>query len=69
MDLLIRKVGKVTDALFALDVGDKVWMRGVHGNGYPLETYHNQHLIVVVGGTGVAPVKGRCAASANIRKR
>ncbi|MFE8711776.1 anaerobic sulfite reductase subunit AsrB [Aeromonas allosaccharophila] len=58
VDLLIRKVGKVTDALFALDVGDKVWMRGVHGNGYPLEAYRNQHLIVVAGGTGVAPVKG-----------
>jgi len=51
-------VSDYTDALFALDVGDKVWMRGVHGNGYPLETYRNQHLIVVAGGTGVAPVKG-----------
>ncbi|MGL5451026.1 MAG: anaerobic sulfite reductase subunit AsrB [Aeromonas sp.] len=58
VDLLIRKVGKVTDALFALDVGDSVWMRGVHGNGYPLESLNGQHLIVVAGGTGVAPVKG-----------
>lgn len=58
VDLLIRKVGKVTNALFDLHVGEKVWMRGVHGNGYPLESYRNQHLIVVAGGTGVAPVKG-----------
>ncbi len=42
-------------------------MRGVHGNGYPLETYRNQHLIVVAGGTGVAPVKGLLRRSANTR--
>ncbi|WP_122035206.1 anaerobic sulfite reductase subunit AsrB [Aliivibrio sp. EL58] len=58
IDLLIRKVGKVTNELFSLKEGDSVWMRGAHGNGYPLEKYHHKHLIVFAGGTGVAPVKG-----------
>ena len=58
VDLLIRKVGKVTDKLFALHPGDKVWMRGVHGNGYPMTEYNQKQLIVIAGGTGVAPVKG-----------
>ncbi|CDT32109.1 Anaerobic sulfite reductase subunit B [Vibrio coralliirubri] len=58
IDLLIRRVGKVTDELFTKHVGDMVWMRGVHGNGYPMEKYHGKHLIVIAGGTGVAPVKG-----------
>lgn len=58
IDLLIRKVGQVTDKLFALRPGDKVWMRGVHGNGYPMAEYEQKQLIVIAGGTGVAPVKG-----------
>lgn len=58
VDLLIRKVGKVTNELFTLKAGDKVWMRGVHGNGYPMDEYHSKHMIIVAGGTGVAPVKG-----------
>ncbi|HIF9276869.1 TPA: anaerobic sulfite reductase subunit AsrB [Photobacterium damselae] len=58
IDLLIRKVGKVTNKLFELNVGDCVWMRGVHGNGYPINDYNGKHLIVIAGGTGVAPVKG-----------
>ncbi len=58
IDLLIRNVGKVTAKLFELKAGDKIWMRGVYGNGYPMEQYKDKHLIVVAGGTGVAPVKG-----------
>ncbi|MGR5062638.1 anaerobic sulfite reductase subunit AsrB [Photobacterium sp. DNB22_13_2] len=58
VDLLIRKVGKVTDQLFALHPGDKVWMRGVHGNGYPMSEYDQKQVVVIAGGTGVAPVKG-----------
>ncbi|MCG3883220.1 anaerobic sulfite reductase subunit AsrB [Photobacterium leiognathi] len=58
VDLLIRNVGKVTNRLFELNVGDNVWMRGVHGNGYPIEHYHHRHLVIIAGGTGVAPVKG-----------
>lgn len=58
IDLLIRKVGLVTEKLFELQAGDNVWMRGVHGNGYPMEAFQNKHLVIVAGGTGVAPVKG-----------
>lgn len=58
IDLLIRKVGKVTNALFNLKEGDRVWLRGCYGNGYQLEIFHNRPLLVVAGGTGVAPVKG-----------
>ncbi|MFV0576892.1 MAG: anaerobic sulfite reductase subunit AsrB [Vibrio sp.] len=58
VDLMIRNVGKVTNELFQLKPGNKVWMRGVHGNGYPMDVYQGKHMIVVAGGTGVAPVKG-----------
>lgn len=58
MDLLIRNVGKVTSALFRLDVGDTLWLRGCYGHGYPLDAFRHKPLLVIAGGTGVAPVKG-----------
>ncbi|CAG9000806.1 MAG: Anaerobic sulfite reductase subunit B [Candidatus Celerinatantimonas neptuna] len=58
MDLLIRNVGKVTGALFEKQTGDHLWLRGCYGHGYPLEAFRHQNLLVVAGGTGVAPVKG-----------
>lgn len=58
IDLLIRNVGKVTRALFNLHVGDSVWLRGCYGHGYPLDAFRHKPLLIVAGGTGVAPVKG-----------
>ncbi|AOV96956.1 anaerobic sulfite reductase subunit B [Edwardsiella hoshinae] len=58
VDLLIRRVGKVTEALFALQPGDQVWLRGAYGHGYDLTQFYGKRLVVVAGGTGVAPVKG-----------
>ncbi|MFM2486949.1 anaerobic sulfite reductase subunit AsrB [Celerinatantimonas yamalensis] len=58
MDLLIRHVGKVTSALFEKQVGEHVWLRGSYGNGYPIDTFRHQKLLIVAGGTGVAPIKG-----------
>lgn len=58
MDLLIRKVGQVTNALFTLKEGDNIWLRGCYGHGYPLDAFKHKPLLIVAGGTGVAPVKG-----------
>ncbi|HDS2562316.1 TPA: anaerobic sulfite reductase subunit AsrB [Klebsiella aerogenes] len=58
IDLMIRNVGKVTRALFSLSPGDPLWLRGCYGHGYPLEVFRHRHLLVIAGGTGVAPVKG-----------
>ncbi|MFM2481397.1 anaerobic sulfite reductase subunit AsrB [Celerinatantimonas sp. YJH-8] len=58
MDLLIRNVGKVTSALFAKHPGETIWLRGSYGHGYPIDTFRYQKLLIVAGGTGVAPVKG-----------
>lgn len=58
IDLLIRKVGTVTNALFTLNEGDNLWLRGSYGNGYSLDAFRHKPLLVVAGGTGVAPVTG-----------
>lgn len=57
IDFTIRSVGKVTDKLFSLTPGDKIFIRGAYGKGWPIETFKGKNLIIVAGGTGVAPVK------------
>lgn len=57
IDLLIRRVGTVTDGIFQLKVGDTLYLRGPYGNGFPYETYKDQNVIIIGGGSGVAPVR------------
>ena len=57
MDFTIRSVGKVTDELFKLQSGDKLFLRGAYGKGWPVEKFKNKNLIIIAGGTGVAPVR------------
>jgi anaerobic sulfite reductase subunit B len=53
----IRRVGRLTDAIFRLQAGDYLWARGPYGNGFKYADYANSHLKVIAGGTGLAPVK------------
>ncbi|MDR3567862.1 MAG: anaerobic sulfite reductase subunit AsrB [Syntrophobacteraceae bacterium] len=53
----IRKVGRLTNALFALAPGDYIFARGPYGNGFDYRDYVDSDLKVIAGGTGLAPVK------------
>lgn len=57
LDFTIRAVGKVTDEIFSLEAGDKIFLRGPYGKGWPVEKFKDKNLIIVAGGTGVAPVR------------
>ncbi|MBA4310677.1 MAG: heterodisulfide reductase subunit F [Chlorobiaceae bacterium] len=50
-------VGKVTNALKKLDVGDVVGFRGPYGNSFPLEEMYDKNLIFIGGGIGLAPLR------------
>lgn len=53
----IRKVGRLTNALFALGPGDFLFARGPYGNGFDYRDFAGADLKVIAGGTGLAPVK------------
>ncbi len=57
LDMTIRKVGRLTDQIFELKPGDKIYMRGPYGNGFDLDQFKGKDLTVIAGGTGLAPVK------------
>lgn len=57
LQMTIRKVGRLTDQLFDLAVGDSLYMRGPYGNGFDLENFRGKDLAFLAGGTGLAPVR------------
>ncbi len=57
LDMTIRKVGRLTDQIFDLKIGDYLFMRGPYGNGFDLKHYKGRDLVIIAGGTGLAPVK------------
>jgi len=57
IDLCIRDVGNVTKFIHKLKKGDSIFVRGVYGHGYPMEMLENKDVIVIGGGTGVAPLR------------
>ncbi|MFH1784771.1 MAG: FAD/NAD(P)-binding protein [bacterium] len=53
----VKRMGKVTEALHELDVGDVVGIRGPYGNGFPIEELKGKNLLFVAGGIGLAPLR------------
>ena len=53
----VRAVGKLTNALQDLCTGEKLFIRGPYGNGFPMGILAGSNLIIAAGGSGVAPVR------------
>lgn len=58
VDFTIRSVGKVTSELFNYKIGDSFFIRGPYGNGFDVNLYEDREIVVVAGGSGLAPVRG-----------
>lgn len=57
IELCIRRIGRVTNALYRLSVNDLVGVRGPYGNGFPVEDMEGNDLLIVAGGLGMAPLR------------
>jgi anaerobic sulfite reductase subunit B len=58
IDFIINPVGTVTKEMVRKKVGDTLLIRGPYGYGYPMHYFHNNTLLLIGGGCGVAPLKG-----------
>jgi len=55
-ELVVRRIGNVTNAIHRLRLGDKVGVRGPYGNGaYPVEEAKGRNLVFICGGIGLVP--------------
>jgi len=58
LECSFQKVGRVTNALRDVEVGDTVGFRGPYGNHFPLDEKIKGHNVVFIGmGIGLAPVR------------
>jgi len=56
-ELVVRKAGKLTEALHKLDAGATVGIRGPFGRGFPVQTLEGNDLLFVAGGIGIVPLR------------
>ncbi len=55
----IRRAGKLTNYLFDhVSEGDEVGIRGPFGNGFPVERFTGQDILLTAGGLGMVPIRG-----------
>ncbi|MFC1677335.1 FAD/NAD(P)-binding protein [Planctomycetota bacterium] len=55
-ELVVRKIGNVTNKIHLLQPGDKIGIRGAYGNGcYPAQEAKGKDLVFICGGIGLVP--------------
>lgn len=57
VDFTIRAVGHLTKVLQEVKAGDNLFIRGPYGKGFPCEQFVGRDLLIVAGGSGLAPVR------------
>lgn len=57
-EMSIRSVGNVSEHICRLKKGDLLGIRGPYGNGYHMDLFKGNNVIIIGGGCGAAPVRG-----------
>lgn len=57
LELCIRRVGYITEAIHMLRPSDEIGIRGPFGNSFPVEEARGKDIIFVAGGLGIAPLR------------
>ena len=57
LEFAVRRVGTLTEALHELEEGSVVGVRGPFGNCFPMAEYEGKNLVVIGGGSGMAPLR------------
>lgn len=57
VEFTIRAVGQLTNVLQHLEVGQNIFIRGPYGRGFSPGAFKDKDLLIVAGGSGLAPVR------------
>jgi len=57
LELCIRKAGHVTSALFTIEEGAQVAIRGPFGSSFPMDEMAGNNILLIAGGLGIAPLR------------
>ncbi len=56
-DLVVRSVGRVSNAVNRLSKGESVYVRGPLGRGFDLSAFRGHDVLIVAGGIGLCPTR------------
>jgi NAD(P)H-flavin reductase len=56
-DLVVRSVGRVSNAVNRLNKGQSVYVRGPLGHGFDLDKFRGHEVLIVAGGIGLCPTR------------
>jgi len=56
-ELVIRKTGRVSNALWNLNEGETMYIRGPLGKGFPVEEFKGHDVLIIAGGIGLCPTR------------
>jgi len=57
LELCVRRVGRVTNALYRMRTNGVAGIRGAYGNGFPIREIAGNDLLIAAGGLGMAPLR------------
>ncbi|MEK6646564.1 MAG: FAD/NAD(P)-binding protein [Candidatus Firestonebacteria bacterium] len=64
----IKKVGKVSEAIHDIEIGDTVGLRGPYGNCFPVDKLKGKKLLFIGGGIGLAALKSLLEYSIDMKQ-
>ena len=56
-EMVIRKVGAVTNAIHSLEIGGTTGIRGPYGTFFPMDNLRGKSLLFIAGGIGLVPAR------------
>jgi sulfhydrogenase subunit gamma (sulfur reductase) len=57
LEMVIRRIGRLTQVIHSLKVGDKLGIRGPYGSGFDLNDFYGKDVLFVAGGLGLVPLR------------
>ena len=57
LEMVIRRVGSLTQVLHGLEAGDTLGIRGPFGSGFDLEEFYGRDVLLIAGGLGLVPMR------------
>jgi len=57
IEFSVMRLGRVTEMLHEMKVGDELGIRGPYGNGFPVDQWKGKNIYFIGGGVGMAPVR------------
>jgi len=57
LEMVIRRVGRLTQVIHGLKVGDELGIRGPYGSGFDLDDFYGRDVLFVAGGLGLVPLR------------